>query len=137
MATNLDVLAAALGHLNVISEIETPSAEQGAHALARLNDMLQLWSEDGCDLQWFAQSSTADTYPLPDWTRQAVESNLAIAIAPRYGASASPELIALASSSYAAVLRKCIVENLRGANMDHMPMGERGRGWIYNIQTDR
>jgi hypothetical protein len=137
MATNNDLFKTALAALNVISEIETPSAEQGAFCLARLNDMMATWGEDGIDIGYYVQSSPTDTAPIPDWAREGVESNLAIKIAPRYNATASPELVATAMNSYATILRKAIVENARTANMDHMPLGAGGRRWRYNIETDR
>ncbi|MFM2115592.1 MAG: hypothetical protein RI908_1333, partial [Actinomycetota bacterium] len=45
MATNLEIITDALRELNVISEIDTPSAEQGAHALRKLNDLLEAATE--------------------------------------------------------------------------------------------
>jgi len=136
MATNLDIIKRALSDLNVISEVETPSAEQGAYCLSALNDMMQIWSEDDIDIGWFVQTSTTDTYPLPDWTRQGVAANLAITVAPRYGAASSPELVAKATNSYATMQRKSVVENLRPANMNHMPAGAASTITRSRILTD-
>ena len=69
MATNLEIIENALREINVISEIDSASAEQGTHGLRKLNEMLAEWQEaKDFDIGWFDQGDTGDTFPLPRWT---------------------------------------------------------------------
>lgn len=137
MTTNLTIIEDALRDIDVISEIESASAEQGSFCLRRLNQMMELWKEHDIDIGWFSQSSTADTIPVPDWAELGVISSLAIAIAPTYSASISLELAAIAEVSAGTILRKSLSEKLTGASMSHLPVGA---GKYYrsrrNILTD-
>lgn len=139
MATNLSIIGDALRELNVIAETETPSSEQGSHGLRKLNQMLEQWTEDDIDFGYFAQSSTGDTYPGPQWTERAVTLNLALEIAPAYGSGASvtPMLLANADSAKNTVLRKSINEKLRNTDMSHLPYGQGHFGYgRWDIDTD-
>ncbi len=135
MTTNLTVIEDALGDIGVISEIDSASAEQGSFCLRRLNQMMEVWKEDGVDIGWFAQTSTTATIPIPDWAEIGVTAALSIAVAPRFGATVSQELIAIADVSAGMILRKSLAENLTGLDMDHLPMGA-GNVHRHNIITD-
>ena len=137
MTTTIDLIGDALRDINVISEVDTPSDEQGSYALRKLNQMMAVWGENDIDnLGWFPQDDTDGTIPIPDYAELAVQTNLAIACAPKYGASVSIELAAVASSSYDTLQRKSISEKLDNTDMSHMPTGsgvQRGR---YDIERD-
>jgi len=124
MATNLGIIEDALRELNVISEIDSASAEQGAHSLRALNRMLEAWTENGIDLGYFKQSSTADTIPIPEWAEDGVIAKLAVRIAPLYGATVSPELAVAATDSYRMIMRKSIVDKGQVSDMRYQPAGE-------------
>ncbi len=134
MTTNLVIIEDALRDINVISEIDTASSEQGAFCLRRLNQMMEIWKEQDIDIGWFAQTSTTDTIPIPDWAELGVTSVLAIACAPNYGASISAELAAIADVAASTILRKSLVEKQENADMSHLPQGA-GRGVRHNILT--
>lgn len=136
MTTNISVIEDALRDINVISEVDSASPEQGAYALRKLNQMMELWREEDIEVGWFAQTSTADTIPIPDWMEAAVTAGLAIVLAPKYGATVSPELGIIADNSISKVKAKLIREKLTNADMSHMPRGEGRfrRGW--DISTD-
>ncbi len=123
MTTNLVIIEDALRDINVIAENDSASAEQGSYCLRKLNQMMEAWKEDGIDIGWFAQSSTTDTIPIPDWAELGVTATLSIVVAPNYGATVSPELIAVADSAAGMILRKSLVENMVGLDMSHMPPG--------------
>lgn len=137
MTTNLQIIEDSLRDIGVISEIESASAEQGEFSLRRLNLVMEAWKEDDVDIGWFSQTSTADTVPIPDWAELAVVSALAVAIAPKFGASVSPELAFIVDTSVNALKRKVLSEKLTGASMSHLPVGA---GKFYrsrrNILTD-
>lgn len=121
--TNLELIAGALRKLNVINEIETPSAEQGAKCLEALNDMLERWEEDGIKLQYYRQSSTATIFPCPAYANDGVRAALAIKVASDFGATVSTELAAEFDSGYSTILRKAMTKQLPDASMSHLPSG--------------
>jgi hypothetical protein len=132
MTTNLVLIEDALRDINVISEIESASAEQGAYGLRKLNQMMEAWKENDIDFGWFAQTSTVDTAPVPDWAEVGVTASLSIVLAPQYGASISPDLAAVAPVAMNIIKRKSISEKLDNTDMSHMPSGHNGRFDIIN-----
>lgn len=137
MATLLSVIDDALRDINVISEVDNASAEQGSYALRRLNQMMDLWRETkDIDLGYFNQTSTAGDIPVPDWALLAVTTGLSVAIAPKYGASVSGELMSVAASSIGGVQTKLIVEKKKGVDLSYLPVGAGHYGRGNNILTD-
>jgi len=136
LTTNLTVIEDSLRDIGVLSETDTASAEQGSYCLRRLNQMMEVWKEDGIDFGWFAQTSTADTIPVPDWAELGVTATLSILIAPNYGATVSQELIAIADVAAGMILRKALTEKLSGADMRHLPAGAGNDYGRHNILTD-
>jgi len=137
MATNLEIISDALRELNVIAEIDTPSAEQGTHGLRKLNEMLEAWTENDIELGYFKQTSTSDDCPIPAWAERGVKAKLAIDLASTYGATVSLELATKANEGYQTILRRCISDKLEPANMNHMPIGQGhyGAGWDINSDS--
>ncbi len=126
MTTNVEVIASALEDLNVLTEGETPSAEQGDYCLKQLNDMMEEWSEVpeiGETLGYFRQSTTTDDCPIPFWAERAVKAKLAESVAPHYGVTISREMAKKISDAFGALMRKCMVEAMQAQNLDDMPMG--------------
>lgn len=115
--TNADIIADSLRELTVISEIQSPSAEQYAHALRKMNQVMAKWLEDGIEIGFYPQTLASDTCPIPDYAELGVTLALAIAMASNYGASVSPELGASASSAYATILRTSILARLPTGRM--------------------
>ena len=136
MATNLQLINRALREINVISEREDASSEQGSDCLAKLNSMMEIWKENGIELGWFEQSSTADNAPVPLRAEIAVYTNLAILCAPQYGASISMELGGLADRTYRILLRSAINGELDNVDMSHLPDGTGKYGNGYDITSD-
>lgn len=138
MSTNLELINRALREINVIAENENASSEQGSQCLVKLNNMLELWKENGIDFGWFKQTATSGTAPVPDYAELAVTFNLAIICAPQYGATVSMETAGVADRAYRMLLAKAQREELENADMSHMPAGS-GRlrtGTIYDIYSD-
>jgi hypothetical protein len=134
MATNLEIIADSLREIGVIAETENPSAEQGAHVLRVMNDLIEAWTESDVEFGYFAQTETTDDWPGPEWAKRAVKLKLAIEIAPNYGAVVSPELATKALEAWNALVRKSIIEKMAPADMSHMPLGT-GWGNGYDIET--
>lgn len=135
-STNLQIITDALRLLNVIDETETPSAEQGAHCLRQLNQMLAEWKDaNGIDLGYFEQSSTAATCPIPAWAESGVYGKLALRVARHFGASVTVEAAALSDEGYTTILRTIMNLQLTGADMSHMPQGSGVYGSGFDITT--
>jgi len=133
MSTNLAIIEDALRDLNVISEIDDASPEQGAYGLRKLNQIMELLKEKDVDFGWFAQTLTTATAPIPDWAELPVTNLLSVAMAPKYGASVSAELASMVQSTANTMSRKMISEKLTNADMSHQPWGA---GWTGNYRYD-
>jgi hypothetical protein len=94
--TASQLITDALRLLNVIREIETPSAEQQAQCIRALNEMMALWEADGNQLGYIPVGTVTDKLTVPDGAILGIKSSLAIVIAPFFGASVSQELVASA-----------------------------------------
>ena len=137
MTTLLTVIEDSLRDINVISEADNASAEQGKFCLRRLNQMMNLWRETkDIDLGYFDQSATSGTIPVPDWAILAVTSGLSMAVASKFGASVSAELISVAQSSISGVQTKLQVEKKKGVDLSYLPVGAGHYGRGNNILTD-
>ena len=137
MATNVSLITDALRLLGVISEVETPSAEQGSHALTRLNRMIEAWREVDIDVGWFEQSSTAASVPVPKWAERGIVSMLAQDLHAFYPSSQlAPWVMDDQRNGFGTIRRKAMLENLRASDMRHMPMGEGRYRRGVSILTD-
>lgn len=121
--TNNQVIARALREINVINEVQSPTAEQGTQALDKLNSMMEAWKEDSLDVGYFEQTTTTDTCPIPDYAEGAVIMALALECAPQYGTSLSGEALGKLNYYMKLLRRKIINEKLDNADMSHLPAG--------------
>ncbi len=121
--SNVTLIGDALRSINVISESEEPSPEQGAYCLRQLNQMLATWEVDHIPLGYFSQSDTSGTCPIPEWAEQGVTYKLAIRIAGHYGAEPTPSVLEAADSGHMTILRTVMNLQLEGADMRHLPAG--------------
>lgn len=136
MATsNSQLISDALGLLGVVQESETMSAEQGAHGLRTLNQVMADWEQDGVNLQYYTQSTLADDVPIPDHALLAAKYYLAIALAPFYAARVPPEFMTLADKYYSRLRRDAVKANVRPTDLTRLPAGS-GWGRIWDISSD-
>lgn len=119
--TILELIAGSLRKINVINEIQTPSAEQGAKCLESLNDMLEQWEEDGIKLQYFRQADTSATFPCPAYSQVGVRASLAVRVAGDFGATVSVELAAELIDGMSTITRKAMSAQLGEVSMSHLP----------------
>jgi hypothetical protein len=135
--TCLQLIEDALREVNVISEVGSASAEQGKYALRKLNQMMALWRETkDIDIGYFSQTDTSSTLPIPEWTELAVTLGLAIAIASKYGATASTELVATANAAISGVQTRVMVDKKTGVDLSYLPVGSGHYGRGNSILTD-
>ena len=138
MTTNLKIIEDALKDINVLGETATASAEQGAHGIRKLNQMMASWRDaDSIDLGYFPQTSTADTIPIPEWAELAVSSSLSVVLAPKYGASISDVAAAVVNSFYSSMLRRVQLTRLKPSDLSHMPRGSGASGYGWDVLTDQ
>ncbi len=122
----VDFITDVLRQLGVVSEIGTPSAEQGADAVTKLNDLMASLEEDGIRLGFNPKASTADTIDLPDGQRITIKAMLGVLLCDGYGIAPPPVMTALADSGYKRLLRQSIQDSMRESVSD-APRGERNR----------
>jgi hypothetical protein len=133
--TALDLITDALRDIGVISEIESPSAEQGDAAVSRLNDLMASLAEDGIDLGYAPISATTDTVVIPDGHVSTIKALLAIKCAPMYAGSEVPPLIAAsADAGYTRLLKQALLLQNTAVIMGHMSLGA-GSQSSYDITT--
>jgi hypothetical protein len=130
--TNADLIADSLRELCVISEIQTPSAEQFSHGLRKLNQVMAKALEDGVEIGFFPQTNASDLCPIPEYAELGITLLLAIALASNYGATVSPELGATAASAFDTILRTSMNARLPVGTMLNRPSGE-GDGCFLDI----
>lgn len=132
--TNLAVIKSALGLLGVLTETETPTAEQSAHALEVLNDFLEDWTARGIDIGQWPQTDLTVEVPVPGDTVAVAKHTLAIHLSPYYGREPSAVTVMFASAGFDRLLRNAIVAQLEPADMSHLHRGA-GNGDVESILT--
>lgn len=126
-----------MGLLGILAESESASAEQGAHGLRALNELMAEWEADGIDLEYYEQTLLGATTPIPDSAILPVKHFLALHLASYYGKSVSPEFVATSDKYYARLVRDVVRDNL-ATEVDvtaKVPLGE-GHGGVWDIQSD-
>lgn len=140
----LDHIKAALRQIGAIASGETPSAEQGRDGLAALNAMLEQWliepnmtyaPADGSSIDALATFDTLSTHKtFASGYDSAIKYNLAIELAPEYGAGIPQELYRNAVSAKANIKRNNTETPLMEFETE-MINGTNYR-YGYNINTD-
>lgn len=131
--TNADLIADSLRELSVISEVQTPSAEQFSLGLRKLNQMMAKWLEDGIEIGFYPQTLSSDICPIPDYAELGVTLALAVHAASNFGATAGPELIATGTSAFETILRTSISQRLPVGRMMNRPQGTGDTRNLVNI----
>jgi hypothetical protein len=111
--TVIDFVTDVLRQLVIISEIETPSAEQGADAVTKFNDMMASLEGDDIKLGWNPKATTADTLVLPAEHMMGLKAMLGVRLAEGYGQPVPPVMQALANAGYERMLRQSLHQNMR------------------------
>lgn len=96
MTTYRDVIEQAMQELGVLHASESPSGDETADALTRMNQMLTSWLYDGIDLEFESVTDVDSEVPYPDDHISAFSSNLAVRLAPIFGITPGPVIVAMA-----------------------------------------
>src|SRR6478736_380592 len=131
--TVVDFVTDVLRQLAIISEIETPSAEQGQDAVTKLNDLMADLAEDGIDYGYNPKATTAEDIVLPDGQRSWIKAALGARLCEGYGLPVPPIMGALADSGYKRAIRESLYRSMRETTSD-APSGE-NNARTFNIVT--
>lgn len=96
MATALDIIRRSMRLIGALAEDELPSAAQSDDGLAALQAMLGEWETRGLKLGAVVDLplAAATTIPLPVTHLNAIALNLAVLMAPEYGAGQAMQMVA-------------------------------------------
>ncbi len=129
----LEIVTDALRYIGVISETETPSAEQGADGVRKLNELMASLEEDGRDFGYAQIADTADTVVCPLGEVRTIKALLAVNMSPIYGA-AIPEVVAnVAGTGYQRMLRNALLLAQMPAELATASHGA-GAQYTYDIE---
>jgi hypothetical protein len=96
MATALDIIRRSMRLIGALAEDELPTAAQSDDGLAALQAMLGEWETRGLKLGAVVDQplAAATTIPLPVTHLNAIALNLAVLMAPEYGAAQAMQMVA-------------------------------------------
>jgi hypothetical protein len=97
------IIADALLAINVIRAGQTPSAANQAQGIRRLNQMMALWEGEGKNLGYIPVGTVTDVLTVPDAAILGIVNNLAIHMAPSFGATIPVETATLAAMGLATI----------------------------------
>jgi hypothetical protein len=121
--TVVDFVTDVLRQLAIISEIETPSAEQGQDAVTKLNEMFGDLAGDEIDLGFNPKATTAEDIALPEEDKAGAKAYLGVRLAEGYGLPIPPVMGAMAEAWYKRKLRQSLHASMRVKRSD-VPRGE-------------
>ena len=128
----LEIVTDALRGIGVISEIDTPSAEQGQDGVRRLNELMASLVEDGIDLGWVPVEDTADAVVLPAGEVRSIKALLGVNMASIYGAEVPQQVASVAGYGYARMLRNALLMAQTAVSLASISHGE-GSAPLYDI----
>ena len=128
----LEIVTDALRGIGVISEIDTPSAEQGQDGVRRLNELMASLAEDGIDLGWVPVEDTADAVVLPAGEVRSIKAQLGVNMASIYGAEIPQQVASVAGYGYARMLRNALLMAQTAVSLASISHGE-GAAPLYDI----
>lgn len=131
----VDLITDVLRQLVVISEIETPSAEQGQDAVTKLNDLMADLAEDGISRGFNPKATSAEDLALPDGDKAGIKAMLGVRICEGYGLPVPPVMGAMAEAWYRRALRNALHISMRKGCTD-APSGEQ-QSYRWNILIDQ
>lgn len=103
--TALELIARSLRLIGVLDAIEPPSAEAAVSAILALNGMATRWEANGLAFGWTDVADAEDTLQASAEYHSTLAYNLAVEIAPEYGAPI-PEVVGVRANQYLDDLRR-------------------------------
>jgi hypothetical protein len=122
--TVLDFVTDAYFIAGIISEVESPSAQQGSRAVTRLNDIMASLAEDGIDLGYNPKSSVSDTLDLPLGHVEGLKALLAVKLCSANGVPIPGSALEDAERCYNRLLGQAVSMQIERAQSNTLPCGE-------------
>jgi hypothetical protein len=129
MTTAYQLVTGALRLATVVAAGEQATAEDMADGIEALNQMAAALKIDGIDLQWVSVDSNTDL-TLDDAYIKALKYLLAVDLAPEYGLTIAPAVIAQAEGGYRAL--QMAFTTVPDATFD-TGIGKVGRKIVWNM----
>lgn len=126
------VIADSLLAINVIRAGQTPSASLQAQGIRRLNQMMALWEGEGRNIGYIPVGTVTDVLTVPDAAILGIVNNLAIHMAPSFGATVPVEIAALAMMGLSIIDKITAQEVIMDTDLQR-PADLAGAG--FNINT--
>lgn len=120
----LEFVTDALRGIGVLSEIDSPSAEQGQDGVRKFNELMASLAEDGIDLGWAPIANTASTVVIPLGHVATIKALLGKACAPLYGAEVPGAVAQTADQGYRRLLNQAISMQIERAQSETLPIGQ-------------
>lgn len=108
--TGIQLLTDAYRIINVTREGQTPSNNQLQQGVRTLNEMMAAWEADGIALRYVPIGTPSSVLNLPDGAIMGVKYNVAIALVPYVGGTATPETVLAAAQGMAIIHKITAVE---------------------------
>lgn len=124
------VISDALLAINVIRDGETPNAAQQSQGIRRLNQMMALWEGEGKNLGYIPVGTVTDVLTVPDAAILGIVNNLAIHMAPSFGATVPVEIATLAAMGLGVIDKITAQEVIM--DMDLQPTADRWAAFDIN-----
>jgi len=127
MATAANVIQKALG-LILVRQSESPlRPDEYEDGIDTLNDLMTAWESSGLPLGYTIVSNISDEVTVPAFALLAIKQNLAIALAPEFGAVADQILFVNAANAKKD-LTLAIVRPRRSCYPSTLPIGSGSKG---------
>lgn len=106
-----NLVARALRLIQVIDPLQSVKAQDMQTGIDALNGMMARIEADGTPMGWSSVTNPSDVLPLADEMTQAIAYNLAVLLAPEYGVTPLPTVVAMAMKGMEDLLRDVAVAN--------------------------
>lgn len=108
-----------------------PDTATMSGAIEALNAMVRLWEVDGLSIGWSDVSTITEQLPAPPEAEDVLAHNLALALAPEYGADVRPDVVARAASGLSTLSAQVQANSYDRLSYGDLPCGVGRRGGSY------
>jgi P22 tail accessory factor len=133
MTTTVDIVGSALRKAGVLDSSEPVQPADFDQAVSALNRMMMRWEAKGINTGWSPVALPSDIIPAPIEAEDAIIYNLALVLAPEYGAQIGADVASVAQGALVDLKNSIYVTSSMHLNTD-MPNSNRSRRW--NMYTD-
>lgn len=126
----IELVQGAYEQIEIWGVTTNPTGSEAVIALKRLNSMMLHWENKNVFLGWNVGADDAnDESGVPDWSEEAIITNLAVRLLPAYGKTATREQAGHAADAFQAISLRCY-DNMEYP--DTMPVGAGNQRYGYS-----